>query len=334
MREPPPIADASIAAAVQTHYGLALNGLAFLPLGNDSSSYVYRAEAGDGRNYLLKLRANGGFSLVSLLVPRFLHERGVPHMVAPLPTAGQALWVPLGEYALSLLPWVEGRTAAASGLSAQQWHELGATTRQMHECVPSPELQRLLRQETFIPSRRHVLNQLEPLFAKDEPADPVQHTLGQFWRAHQAEIHTVIERADQLGAQLRGEGLPLVLCHADLHSWNVLLDTAGQCWIVDWDETLLAPKERDLMFVVGGIGHGLVQPHETTSFLAGYGEAAINQRALRYYRYAWAVQDMGAYAEEALFMPDRSEEARHDAVRGFADLFAPGNIVDIARESE
>lgn len=29
-------------------------------------------------------------------------------------------------------------------------------------------------------------------------------------------------------------------------------------WIVDWDEVILAPKECDLMFVVGGIGRGSV----------------------------------------------------------------------------
>jgi spectinomycin phosphotransferase len=98
---------------------------------------------------------------------------------------------------------------------------------------------------------------------------------------------------------------------------------------VDWDETILAPKERDLMFVIGGIGRGLVSPQETASFLEGYGEAAIDQRALLYYRYAWAAQDMGAYAEEA-FSPHLGEPARRDAARGFMSLFEPGNIVAIA----
>ena len=41
-------------------------------------------------------------------------------------------------------------------------------------------------------------------------------------------------------------------------------------------EAVLAPREGDLMFVVGGIGHGLVRPHDTERFLQGYGETGID----------------------------------------------------------
>jgi spectinomycin phosphotransferase len=102
---------------------------------------------------------------------------------------------------------------------------------------------------------------------------------------------------------------------------------------VDWDEVILAPKERDLMFVVGGIGHGLVTPRDTSCFFDGYGETAIDPRLLGCYRSAWAVQDIAAYGEEALMMPTLGEESRRAAVDGFKDLFEPGNIVDLASAS-
>ena len=44
----------------------------------------------------------------------------------------------------------------------------------------------------------------------------------------EAEIRLVIHRADVLGDQLRQAALPLVLCHADLHTWNVVLDSVRQ----------------------------------------------------------------------------------------------------------
>jgi spectinomycin phosphotransferase len=100
-----------------------------------------------------------------------------------------------------------------------------------------------------------------------------------------------------------------VLCHADLHTWNVLGDGDARLWLVDWDEAILAPRERDLIFVVGGIARGLVRPGDTGRFFQGYGEAAIDPRLLAYYRAGWAVQDIAAYGEQVLLAPGSGEAA-------------------------
>ena len=39
-----------------------------------------------------------------------------------------------------------------------------------------------------------------------------------------------------------------------VHAGNVLLGDNDKLAIVDWDNPIMAPKERDLMFVGGGIG--------------------------------------------------------------------------------
>jgi spectinomycin phosphotransferase len=110
----------------------------------------------------------------------------------------------------------------------------------------------------------------------------------------------------------------------------VLVDADGQPWIVDWDEAILAPRERDLMFVVGGIARGLVRPGDTDRFFQGYGRVAVDPRLLAYYRAAWAVQDIAAYGEQVLMTPAAGAATRRAAVDGFTDLFAPGNIADLA----
>lgn len=334
MREPPHLAEQAIAPALDAHYRIPAAALTFLPLGNDSASAVYRVEAGDGAAYFLKVRTGAGFSVPSLAVPHYLHSRGVPHVLAPLPAVGQALWVSVDGFALSVYPLIDGRAGAHTGLSEQQWRALGATLKQIHGSPLSPDLVHILPREAFVPSQREVLPELEAAIGKPNLAGPAQRELAAFWRARQDEIRALVARADALGHELRQASLPLVLCHADLHTWNVLLDADGQFWIVDWDETILAPKERDLMFVVGGIGRDLVSPRETACFFQGYGDAAIDPDALTYYRYAWAVQDIGAYGEQVFFLPDLGEASRRDAVRGFMSLFEPGNIAAIAFASD
>jgi spectinomycin phosphotransferase len=334
MREPPRLANALIIDTLQAHYNLFIATLTFLPIGNDSASVVYRVDGGDGQSYFLKVRSAAGFSPPSLIIPRFLQEQHIPHIVAPVPTMTQELWVNVDNFALSLYPYIDARTAAEAGLSEQHWRTLGTTLRRIHTRRLPVDLNQLVPHEMFIPSRRNILDQLDSYISNHRIDDAIQRELALFWHSRRDKIRKLIATTDRFGAQLSQISLPFVLCHADLHTWNVLLDTDKQLWVVDWDETILAPKERDLMFVIGGIGQGLVKSNETMRFLEGYGDTAINRQALTYYRYAWAVQDIAAYAETVFLLPDVGDEVRSDAVRGFIDLFSPGNIVAIADNEE
>ena len=329
MREPPDLADEAIVGALQTGFGVRVAGLSFLPVGNDADSWAYRVEVVEGPTGFLKVRSGTG-AMPGAAVPAYLHRLGVPRVLAPLPTRAGGPYLVLDRFALALYPMLDARTGAEAGLTPAQWRELGATVALVHATPPTPELLRLVGRETFRPSRRELLPRLEAAVATATPGDPVAGRLAASWRAHRAVIDELVDQADRLGSELAGSPGPAVLCHADLHTWNVLVDDAGHLWITDWDEAVLAPRERDLMFVVGGIGHGLVTPSTMASFLEGYGEVPVDPALLAYYRYAWAVQDIAAYGEQALLSPTAGQATRRAAVEGFEDLFAPGNIVDLA----
>ena len=51
--------------------------------------------------------------------------------------------------------------------------------------------------------------------------------------------------------------------------------------IVDWDTPIVAPKERDLMFVGAGIGDIWREPWEADAFYRGYGPTTVDRAALR-----------------------------------------------------
>ncbi|MGE5262953.1 MAG: phosphotransferase enzyme family protein [Acidobacteriota bacterium] len=333
MHEPPNLPDDAIIAALQASYGISIASLTFLPIGYDSTAWVYRVETVDRTHYFLKIRAGLG-NVRGIVIPRFVQDRGVPHIAAPLPTRSRALWATVNDFALILYPFIDGRTGVESGLSDDQWTALGALVRQVHSLSLPPDLVPLVRRDPFTPVRRELIPTLETLLTTQPLTDPIARELAALWRAKREEIDTLVERADTLGRQLRQDSPPLVLCHADLHTWNVLVDRARQLWVVDWDETILAPQEQDLMFFVRGIGRDLVSPHDTECFLRGYGDTAIDSRALAYYRYAWAVQDLAAYGELAVLLPGRGDKTRRQAVAGFLDTLAPGSIADIALSSD
>jgi spectinomycin phosphotransferase len=328
VREPPELADDAIVAALEAGFRIAVRALAFLPVGDDAASWAFRVQAASGQVFFLKVRA-GADRVPGAVVPAHLRRLGVPHVLAPLASRTGAPNVPVGGFALALYPMLDARTGAAGGLSPRQWRQLGDAVRQVHAVRLPPALIRTVGRETFRPHRRELVADLEALLAGGA-GDPVTRDLAGFWRARQGVIDELVERADRLGRDLARRAFPQVLCHADLHTWNVLVDADEQPWIVDWDEAILAPRERDLMFVVGGIGHGLVRPGDTDQFFQGYGRVRVDPRLLAYYRVAWAVQDVAAYGEQALMLPAVGEATRRAAVDGFVDLFEPGNIVDLA----
>ena len=333
MREPPAnLADDTLRSCLRDRYGLTVVELAFLPLGHDASAWVYRARAADSGIYFLKARL-GGISEAGLAVPRYLHDRGIARVVAPLPTMTGALWADVGAYVLILYPFVASTTGMERGMTAQQWADYGAQLRRVHDAAVGEDLTRLLGREAFTPAGADTVRRLHVHIEACAFAGPAASALARFWHARRDEIRALVDRAEDLGRRLGRAAPPLVLCHADIHTANVLLDADGRVWLVDWDVTILAPRERDLMFVVGGISRKLVGPREEAHFFRGYGATTINPLALAYYRYAWAVGDIGAFGEQVFFQPDLGPDTKRAAADLFMGLFQPGEIVDLALSS-
>jgi spectinomycin phosphotransferase len=330
VREPPAdLSEETLRTCLRARYGLAVAELAFLPLGHDSAAWVYRVWAADGSSYFLKVRLRMA-NEAGLLVPRYLQDHGIARVIAPLPTLERALWTTADGYALILYPFVAGRTGKDQGMSEQQWVDYGALLRQVHATAVTPELERIMQRDSFSPAWAATVERLDALIGVRAFDDPGANVIATFWQARREEIRTLLARVEELGRRLARRAPPLILCHADIHTANVLLDAEQRVWIVDWDETILAPRERDLMFVVGGISRTLVGPRQEALFFRGYGAVDVDPLALAYYRYAWAVGDIGAYGEQVFDRPDLGPETRSEAVDRFLSLFAPGNIVAIA----
>jgi spectinomycin phosphotransferase len=225
VREPPELAGDEIAGALQAGFGIRVAGLAFLAVGNDADSWAYRVDT-DGGQRFLKVRSGAG-AMPGAAVPAYLELRGTPRVLAPLRTRAGEPYLAVDRFALALYPMLEARSGAEGGLSPAQWRELGAAMAEVHATPAAPELLRLVGRESFRPSRRELLPELEAALAVADPTDPVAGRMAASWQAHRDVIEALVGRADRLGHALAGSPAPLVLCHADLHTWNVLVDSAG-----------------------------------------------------------------------------------------------------------
>jgi spectinomycin phosphotransferase len=154
------------------------------------------------------------------------------------------------------------------------------------------------------------------------------------WRTHQATIDRLARRARDLSGVLQSHSLPYTLCHGDIHTNNLLLTADERLYVIDWDEALMAPVERDLMFIIGGMVGGLVvRPADEAQFFAGYGPAQPDPIALAYYRYDWAMQDITQYAA-LVWLWDAEPKRKAEALPMLRAVLGPSNSVAAALRSE
>jgi spectinomycin phosphotransferase len=335
MREPPAhLSGELLWSCLQDRYGLAVVELAFLPLGSDSSAWVYRVRTADAVEYFLKVRASAVYE-AGLHVPRYLCDRGIPGVVAPLPTSAGTLWTNVAGAALILYPFIAGRAGMERGLSDRQWLAFGTTLARVHAAILAPDLLQTMRRETYAPEGADVVRRLDAHICTRTFDDPVARAFASCWQSRREEIRALLGRAEGLGRRLARKGLACVVCHTDIHTNNVLLGADQQVWIVDWDETILAPRERDLMFVIGGgLRRGLVAPEQEQLFFQGYGTTTVDALAIAYYRHARAVSDIGYVGEQVFSRPDLGANGKRTAVERFMFLFQPGSNVSQALESD
>jgi len=182
-------------------------------------------------------------------------------------------------------------------------------------------------QESFIPRWGSLVKTLYEQVNAREYEDPYQRQLAIFWKENNGKIHTLVERAEILGKRLQRANLEFGLCHADIHTANILINQKENMFIVDWDDTLLAPKERDLMFI---LGENTVETREEQLFFKGYGRIEISLLALAYYRYEWCVQEVCDFGERVFLMKDAGANTKKDSVEGFMKLFSRGDVIETA----
>lgn len=333
MFDRPPITDDQIVAVLRDRYAIRPTGLTFLALGHDANAWTFRASI-DGRGDLfVKIRRRVDDARLRFV--RYLGDNGFDAVVAPIATANGAVSVAIEGLHLIAYPFVEGRLAAEVGLDNRQWVEYGRIVGALHATTLPRELAATLPRESFRPNWIAQYQRVQAGVAAYTGDDPVRRQLVAFWQENRDGIEGLANRALDLGQRLADRDATdsmdvFVPCHGDVHTHNLLVEPSGAVRVIDWDEALLAPRERDLMFVMGspiGLAPG---ERELALFEAGYGPVDADPERLAYYHVDWAVQDVAGYAEQAL-LDDIGTDSRAYALQIFLSIFEPGGEAEVAR---
>lgn len=345
MLTPPDLSHDTIRQCLSEAYGLNNAQVRFLPLGADVNSAAFHidagVDAGGGAAYFLKLR-RGEFDPSVVAVPAFLHhDQGIEAVMAPVPTTAGPLCVRRHGFDWALYPFFDGANGFERALGDTQWRALGAALAAVHRTELPEALRATLPRERYAHHAREGVRRYQRRFingVNDMNGDDIVKRFFAFWEAHAEEIDTIVYRSEQLASILLERPPRLVPCHADLHAGNVLVGDAGnpsvhgRLSIIDWDMVMLAPKERDLMFIGGGVGHAWNQPAQEALFFEGYGATDIDAVALTHYRYERITKDILEICDQ-VFDTAASTQDREEALRQMTAQFQPDDVVAIAHRS-
>jgi len=222
----------------------------------------------------------------------------------------------LEEWTVIVYPFIDGDTSL-TGMTNEQWKEVGTIFQQIHQVMLPPEGFESLHKETFDPTEyARWVRAFETQHLHSRHGGSVsERALRADWLAHQSTIHTAVTSLEKLAEVLQSRTFPYIICHADLHAANLLRDRHGHVFVIDWDEVMLAPKERDFIFV---------REPQADAFFQGYGQREIDWMALTYYLWERVVQDLIEDAKDVCFRDDWAEETRADVARLFHEYLSEG----------
>jgi spectinomycin phosphotransferase len=300
--------------------------------GLDPDAAVWQVRDRSGDEWAVKATRRDcrfGLALAAALGP----DSGV---VAPLPTRTGDHWAERDGLLVSISPWILGDDAAEEGrgLDLDQWAELGAVVRRVHD-QPPPSSVAPLRQGVKRTGRRARvrLRDLDARFVGAGQAPGVDPELAELWHVHRDRLRRLETTALQL-KEARG-ATARVSCHGDPHLGNVVVDPAGRPWLIDLDEATVAPREVDLVLVELGVLPGLpVEPEHRAAFRGGYGDdVRLDDDRITRFGCVRALEDVTAVfaALEGAHSPQHSGDLL--GVRaGLDDLLGPSGLVSLVEE--
>ncbi|MEV1142150.1 aminoglycoside phosphotransferase family protein [Micromonospora sp. NPDC049799] len=257
----------------------------------------------DGERYFLKMR-RGEFTRSAVLLPGFLRAQGLRQVVAPIDLPDGGAGRGFGNYRLLLYPFHDGGSLWGRGLTDRQWIEYGEFLGRLHAVTPSADIAAALAVETYRSSAGERLRILGRQAAASE-------ALGGFWDRYGAALHRLSATVDELAARVTPARH--VICHADIHPGNLIADGDGPLHVVDWDAPILAPPERDLMFVYSqDFGDHPINAHRAELFGRGYGPLEPDHTLLSYYRSERHLDDVTAFLRGILSSEASSESRAND----------------------
>ena len=220
-------------------------------------------------------------------------EAGLRFVAAPIPDVTGAIIRVLGggAFSVSVSPWLDGVPLDTYGpVPAADRPEVLRMLGALHSATPYIDATIPLTLDLSLPNLDS-LNAAIAAIEKPWMSGPYGEPARALLRSERSRLTEALARYGDLVSRVRAQSSPWVVSHGEPHAANILRERNGTLHLIDWDTVRLAPRERDLWFV-------LDDKTDVSPYLDEDGGEPVSATALRLFRMRWDLDEVAIYVSQ------------------------------------
>ncbi len=293
--------------SIEEGYGIKINEMKFIPQGECSWSYQVTTE--QDKKYFLKIYVTEIDEQVFQVLYDLFEKCGITNISHPNKNQQGKIKSQFESYTYALFNFIDGQDSKQMTFSDQQYFELGVLIGKIHSSVD--KIEPFPKKETFSVHGDDFKRVMDSLDTQSEENDRFIFEMKDLIRKNKERIVQEYDEFNELQNDMLQKKIESLNCHGDPTPANLLVDVEGEIYLIDWDDPIYAPKEKDLVFL----------HHRSPKVMEGYKtifpDAQLDQRILDYYIHQWNVGEIGGYGTLILDSQDQEEKQRQYHLDGF-----------------
>ena len=170
-----------------------------------------------------------------------LRETGLEFAHAPILRPDGEVLTRVGDYAVSVFPFLDGTTDRP----VSDRHRLLVALGRLHASTDALPPGLAQRDSLTVPLKSRCLEALDDL-RSPWALGPYGELARALLRKSAGAIRDAFHRCDELAGAVRAADEPWVVTHGQMHGGNIIQTDDNTLILVDWESVAVAPRERDL----------------------------------------------------------------------------------------
>src|SRR2546422_2800124 len=299
---------------IQEKFGIRIVKFTLVPKWEAARGYII--ESSNQKNFFLKIYwddkiPDSAFRFADALFAR----AGIVNIAHPIPNSHGQMRIQIRDFQIALFDWISGETAQEHKLTDTQLGRLGELLAKIHQSKTIIG-EYSVRENFAILFKDRLVAILSDMSEMTGDSSKYKTKLELFLGPHRQEFKQELETQEKLQRKVKTMRLDFVNCHGEPSPGNILSSNDGEIHLLDWDEPIFAPKEKDLLFFKDN-----VEP-----VMKGYSlfskDSTIDRDVMEFYGHMWNLGEIAYYGSKILFEnhSDAQNQIWLDNLRGGWDF--------------